>query len=949
MHMERFPGYTLVEKRSVPYCRGTGYYLRHDRTGMVVLAVMNDDEDCFFSYVVNTAPTDSTGVFHIIEHTVLSGSRKYPVRDAFTELYRRGCPTFLNAFTGVDKTYYPGSSVVEKDFDGIFSVYTDCIFDPLLRREAFEQEGIRVVGGEYPHFEGVVFSEMQGAMSQHESVVARVSTRSLFPGTCYENESGGDPKEICRLTYDGYLEAYRRCYRPGNMALVLYGNLDLAAKLAFLDENYLKNMTASAPETKPAERIMWTEPRTVRAKSISMDDEHEGKSSVLLSWRLFPATDRKANMILSIVVDILLGSPGAPLYKAILQSRIGEDISTESGMAPDFPDSVFACGFYSVDPGREQEAGDFILSALADIAERGIPHREVEAALRRYEFSLREIQGDNPNGMRVLFRVDKGILLGMNPLDDLFPEEDFKVVRKMMEEDGFVENWIRRNLLDNPNRLLSIVTMDSSVSEEDASRISEVLADRLKEYDPQEEVHLGKYLDGSIMPDDPSSFASVTLNDLKDRSFRPTVGRAGDEVVLLDEYSSGVIYFDASFDVSDFSIGELEDLNFLSRLMSMTGAGDLDVSEFNTELRFNTGGYSFYLESGTTGELEERCFLLVRLKLLKEGAEDALELVRRLLFEIHLDRNDMENALTDIRTEFKSNVLQNAVTYTLSLAQKDLSTSLRIGERLTGISYWERVIEMQKDVEGLADRISRLLPKVLDRDRLSIEITGDEENRDYRAMLGERFASFFERKGGRGPICHESPEKRGGCFYVTETPVNYVSLAAPAPQRDVRSLAIYKIFFSIISQSSVFEKIRGKGGAYGAGASFNTDDDVMLFYSYRDPRLRDSVKDFIASTREEKFTAEKLENAKKKIKSIDLKPLSPSQKALIQMRRRLYLVEDDFRLSFRKALMDVTLSDLEDVRETIACALENGGAVAAIANPRSFTAFDGDEIKTVPV
>lgn len=941
--MVEINGYEYLDSADIPYYRGKAHYLRHRKTGLLVLVIDNKDEEAFFSYIVNTTCENNTGVFHIIEHTVLSGSEKYQVRDAFTELYKRGCPTFLNAFTGVDRTYYPASSVIEKDFDELFRVYTDCVFSPLLRREAFEQEGIRISSSPEVHFEGVVFSEMQGAMSQHESVASRISTRHLFPGTSYEYESGGDPRAICTLTYEEFLDTYRRYYRPSNMALLLYGDIDYKKKLEELDKDYLCFYDDRNGVRRPFVSPRWKEPRKETCYSLSMDEEHEGLSSVILSWRLFPISDRRSSMLLSILVDILLGSPGSPLYKAILDSGMCEDISTESGMAPDFPDSIFSVGMYGVAGENVDKVESYILDALEKIAGEGISEIEIETALRRYEFSLREIQGGNPNGMRILFRIDKSILSGRNPIEDLYPDRDFEDVRRILLSDRcYLSSWIRDNLVLNPHRLCSIIVMDSERAEKEASEeISRVLKSRMKEVDKEEEFHLQKYLDGEILKDDTSNFQTLGLEDIESKEFKKTIGSKSDRIVLLDEYSQGVIYADAYFDVSDFSLEELKDLNFLSRLMSMCSVEGLSMSEFSTLLRFNTGGYSFYLESGTAEDLSERAFLAIRLKLLEENAREAFELVRRLLFEGLFLEKEIRAALTDIRTEYKSNVVQNAVSYTLSLAAAPLSSSLSLGESLSGIEYWETVAGFEKDIHSLVLRLEKLRSKLLDASRLTLELTGDEEQREFRADLGKLFFSYFEDKGMGECEHHGRREHKKGYFYILPTPVNYISYAALYPDRSVETMASLRLFFSIISQGAVFEKIRAKGGAYGAGASFNTDDNVMFFYSYRDPRLEESIEDFLAAVKEEKFTYEKLEDAKKKIKSGDLKPLGPSQKALIQTRRRLYEVSDEFRLSFRKALMEVDLEDLEKLRDRIIEIFRTTGVVAALSrNPMNFSSDD---------
>ena len=356
--------YKLIDEQKTPSYDGTARLYLHQKTGFRVITVDNKDPENFFSYVVYTPCSDSTGVFHIIEHTVLSGSRKYPVKDAFTVQMASGCPTFMNAMTGADRTYYLAASAVEKDFENIFSVYSDAVFDPLLRKETFMQEGIRVSYQGTPHFDGVVFSEMQGATSQHESVLSSLSSHGLFPGCAYEYESGGLPKDIARLSYEEYLEKYRRYYVPSNMCLLIYGSIEKGHLMDSIADDYLdKREYVPAPE-KVKLPPLWKEMRKAYATSAASDPSSNGKSSVLYSWRLNDSTDGVEGATLQVLTDMLLGSAGCPLYKAITECPYSEDISTESGMIWDYSAYAFAAGMAGVGKENCDKAASYLMDAL---------------------------------------------------------------------------------------------------------------------------------------------------------------------------------------------------------------------------------------------------------------------------------------------------------------------------------------------------------------------------------------------------------------------------------------------------------------------------------------------------------------------------------------------------------------------------------------------------------
>ena len=942
-------GFELLEERHVPsYDGDAGLYL-HKQSGFRVVALKNKDREQFFSYVVYTTPEDSTGVFHIIEHTVLSGSRKYPVKEAFNEAMKRGCPTFMNAMTGADRTYYLASSAIRKDFDNIFEIYSDAVFSPLLRKETFMQEGIRIAGLPAPHFEGVVFSEMQGALSQHEQVVSSLSSRCLFPGTPYQWESGGDPRSICTLSYPDYLKMYEKYYTPSNMTLFLYGDLDVNGKLAFLEEEYLSKRAYVFPVPVFQVPPKWESPRRIDGKSYASDTDSKG-GTVMLSWRLGPSTDRRECIILSILVDLLLGNPGCPLYKAIVESDLGEDLSSESGMLPDYAENVFAVGMTGANMDDAEKISAFLLSELENIYEKGFSEKEVEAALRRYEFSLREIPGGLPQGMRVLFRLDKSMVYRTDILSCLYPEEDMKALRKEVEETPrFFEECIRRYFIDNPHRLLSTVMPDSLFSAEIDEEISDVLQERIKSADPEDEKLFEKF---SFSEDDEKvfeSFPSLKSSDIQDEPFQKNPGNPFDRIVQIPLFTGGVVYFDVAIDVSDFTYQELDDLNILARLMTMCSVSDMDMPSFQTEMRFSTGGFAYYLESGACLDGNEKVFMMLRLKMLENTVDEAQRLLVRLLKEGRLDEKEIEAAITDMITDYKSGLMQNGHTFALSAAQAGFSPSLYISERLGGVCFWFELEKLKRNIPSLASRISKTRCRMLDAKRMIIQIGCNKENMKKSAAAASSFLSSFDEKNGCGKSSHEVPEIASHQAYILPSPVSYVALCSYCGDSSLFKQAARRLFLSILSPSSIWNSIRAKGGAYGAGSLLDPLERTVIFYSYRDPRLDATISDFISCVKEEELDGKKLENALMQIRSQDLKPLCPAQKVLVYLRRRLFGITDEYRKENRKAILSVGLEDLERAREDIIGLFEKTGSVAVMCSKEASSSSSLDfEVKDLP-
>lgn len=924
-------GFDLVKEASVPSYDGKASLYVHKKTAFKVLCVENKDREQFFSYVVYTPCSNSSGVFHIIEHTVLSGSRKYPVKDAFTTQMSRGCPTFMNAMTGADRTYYLAASAVRRDFENLFYVYTDAVFDPLLRKETFLQEGIRISYEVEPHFDGVVFSEMQGATSQHESVLSSLSSHGLFPDSEYSNESGGLPEEIARLSYDEYVETYKKYYVPSNMCLILYGAIDKEKILGFLDDEYLSKREYVSPPEKVVLPPRWSQPRSSYATSAASDEEANGKASLLYSWRLFDSTDGVEGATLTVLTDMLLGSPGCPLYNAITACPFAEDISTESGMIWDYSEYAFAVGLSGVRRDDYQAAADYLMDAIRKIAHNGFSEREKEAALRRSEFNLREISGGNPQGMKVLFRVDKAFAYGKDMIDALYPERDMALVRsRSASNPRYFEEYIERNFIDNHHRLLSIVAMDDKKDEQIRDKMDAILEDEIKKHPKSEDELFKEFSLSSDSEDKYSNFGKLTLNDVSTSKAEKTPGFFTDKIVSVSSFSNGIVYLDAAFDVSDFSIEELESLNVYARLLTMCSTREKEMVRVQTDIRYSSGGYAFYIESGMSLDGKVKNYLLFRMRALKETARDALMEFISLLKDGLVLEDELENALIDISTDYKSGVIQSGHSYAISASSASLSPSLYIGEKLSGLSFWYTIEKKRGDVSGEKRRIESVKSKLLSSSRISVQTYSDKENEAYMQDLAKYFLSSFDAispKTGGNVVVPDFPEKSA---FLLSTPVSYGAVSSATDKLEWKKMLSSRMFLSILSTDMLWDLIRAKGGAYGTGCMLDNLESRLFYYTYRDPRGLYSFDDFSRAITLQAIDEGKLEDAKINIKSIDCKPQSPSQKALTYFRRRLFLVTDDYRFRLRKDLSDLSLSDVEDARPLLLSLIKEGSSARAI-------------------
>ncbi len=943
-------GFEVISKRNIPDYRAEGILFRH-KSGFEVYLLSNDDGECFFTYTIYTPPKDNSGVFHILEHTLLTGSEKYPVRDPFMTMIRNSCNTFLNAMTGPDRTYFPAASPVKKDFDNIFNVYTDAVFSPLLRKTSFEQEGIRLSAKGGLHFEGIVFSEMQGDISQHDSVVSNSASRPLFSETSpYRYEFGGNPPDICDLTYEEFVNTYKKYYVPANMTLFLYGNLDIEEKLSYLDENYLSNRQSGEKIKRIERESHWTMPRSYRATSNA--DEDTISSTTMLSWLLGESENPDLNTELSLVVDILLGSPGSPLYKAIINSGFGRDLSSESGMSDSFRELIFSVGIDGTAEKDLKKIEQYIVSALKSIVEKGLDPVEIEAAIRRKEFQLQELPSGMPLGYTLFFsRIDKGWAYGKDPSDMLDSKVAIKRIRKEWEEDkNYFENWISKNIIDNSHRLLSVTVMDKDTQKKLLEEIDKKVEEHKSDYsksDEEEFLHFEAEEDkGEDIEKLPRLYSSDIPNERLDYTHV-----LDDRIIATDFPSGGIVYGDMAFDVTDFSYEELEDLSLLSRLILMTNVGDKDYSQFLTQLRFTTGAANFSLEAGSTEKGEEKVYLFARFKSLFEYYNDALRLFKALFTSADLHSKDrIKAALSDIDSDFQSYVARAGHQFAMGNASSTLNSSLYTTERIMGIDYWYRVAKMLKDeVDILPERLEHIYRKVFVENRLYFHISADKENLDKVSKATKEFIATLER----GTAVCSSPRKfepfTKYSAYTFSTPVNYIGLTFKCGEQDTKEGSAEKMLLSICSKNSLWSFIREKGGAYGVGGATDSVEVFSYIYTYRDPRIDGSIEDFKRAIEEEKLTSAKLEDGRLAVLSRDVKPSGPGAKAMIDFRRFLYGITDELRHKRKDSMLSLTLEDLEKSRSTLLSRLEGEVSITVLADLKSLDKSTYDfEVNALP-
>ncbi len=950
-------GFTLAEVSPLAEYKATGYLFRHIATDMEVYQVVNDDRELFFSYVFRTLPNNDAGIAHILEHCCLAGSKKYPVRDPFMTLLKGSTNTFMNAMTYPDRTMYPAASPLKKDFDNLFSVYTDAVFAPLLREETFQQEGVRMVcDGESCHFEGVVYNEMLGGGADHDTIVGRNSVRSLFPDTPYAFDSGGDPEHIIQLNYQQFLAFYSMFYHPSNCKLFIYGDMPVGEKLQMLEDEYLRSYAKLNVDSLPPLSEAWKTPRKTSFTSPVEEGEGSNGDSVVLSWATCEASDPLALITLSTLVDILLGNPGAPLYKALLDAKLGKDISPESGMSSDFREMPFTVGFKGIDAALAEEAQDLILSSLKAIVEKGIDSEIIASSMKRSRFKQREIPGGFPNGFRALIRSLKGWLVDLSPSETIGTLAPLQALEDaLVENPRYFEEWIQRHLLDNPHRSLVIVKADSehekrqiAAIEKYANAQAQALGKKgLKQLTLQNErFHAFELAEDTL--EDKQKVPYLSLEDLPSTIEPNTyeeLSIAGRPLSLKKMFCNKIVYADFAFQIEDLTQRELMLLPLYIRLLQMTGIGEMEYPEVTNKLKSLTGDTNLYLEMGSSHEGPDRMLIVCRTRTLVEDFSSALTFLHSLFTAANVgDIERLQAALTNLKGDYTDSITYSAHSYA-SLAASSIFSSVQYeGEQLAGLDQWfflENIHDEQLFL--IAGEFKALQEKLSNRRRLILNLGCDEELAPTLVQSYEQFAHLFEEKEAL-EVRQRSYEKvsqgisHSVELYRLPSTVSYTAYVLRSSKRGTDEQAAQVLLAQIMTGNELWEKVRAQGGAYGVTAHADVMEELFYFSSYRDPRIAGTLADFTRSL--ELYTtklidAKDLENALITTVGNDLRPLSPAQSSILSFRRILYNITDEFRMKRRNQLLGMTSEHL------------NRGAMALLDHAKdedSFVAIAGKQL-----
>jgi Zn-dependent M16 (insulinase) family peptidase len=945
------PDFELVSGGDLEEFRGRGIFLRHKKTGCEIYHVLNADPDNLFSFTFKTLPKNNTGVAHILEHSVLCGSRGFPVKDPFLLLLKGSAHTYMNAFTFPDKTVYPASSQVEEDFYNLFKVYGDAVFFPLLRREAFLQEGQRreIEGGKLRAV-GIVYNEMKGNYSTHDSIASEWAYRALFPDTPYAFDSGGEPLAILDLDYEEFKNFHAEYYHPSNCRIFLYGNIPTEKHLAFLEENFLSRFERRDIRTEFSPPRRWDAPRFLeRSYPAGEGETEETSSSVTLNWLLPAVTDPLKVLSLEILAEILLGNAGSPLQKALIDSRLGEDLSPATGVETEIREMTFSVGLRGTSAGKTTEIENLIFSVLKKLSEDGLDAEQTEGALRRVEFYNREIREGAVFGMRLLRRALCGWLHGEHPERTMkFRGRMDELQAVLKREKRYFENLIKKELLENPHRTTLVVKPDAELAArreaETRKKLDAEAAALGKEGFQRLEEEIAKFRAFQETPDSPEDLKTIPSLRLEaiPRKLENIPTQRADipgirESYTHDLYTNGIVYADFAFDLGDAGSGGPGDMFaplFASALTGL-GAAGRSYDRIALELSLKTGGFHTQIEAGTSacGRERVRRFLFLRLKALEAVFPEALDLIKDILLEPDFeDERRLRDIFLEYRNGFKSSIIPGGNAYAASRAERRLSAAEQVEELWKGVSQYQfaAALSAKKAPAAMRENFTRIRRQYINRGRLIVNFTCEEKSRNMTEKVLENFAAALpEETEVRGDLPREfsSGGNYGSNMEAIAVPsdVCFVASAVRAAPYGSPEHAHEAVLAHLLSTGFLWEKIRMRGGAYGASCAALGLDRVFSFSSYRDPNIVSTFEAFREAVRdiaEKGLDAESAKNAVIGTAAREMKPLSPGGKGFIGFRRRLYNLPDELRQERQNFVLDTRPEDIAAAAGRISAAFE---------------------------
>ncbi|MFH1152880.1 MAG: insulinase family protein [Pseudomonadota bacterium] len=941
--------YRVVRRENLAEIGAVYYELEHTGTGARHIHISSQDTENTFGVMFRTVPSDSTGVAHILEHTVLCGSERYNVRDPFFSMLKRGLSTFMNAFTASDWTMYPFSTQNRKDYYNLMAVYLDAAFFPRLDELSFKQEGHRLElvapgdeeGESALEYKGVVYNEMKGAMSSPGQVMGRALLKELYPSTTYSFNSGGDPSDIPRLTHEDLKGFHARFYHPSNAFFYTYGCLPLADHLRFIQDRVLSRFTAIDPDTRVASQPRWSEPRTAEVPyPLDRDENPEKKYQACVAWLTEEIQNSFEMLVLTVLEQVLLGNASSPLRKALIDSGLGSALCDATGFDPDNRDTMFACGLKDIARTDVSAVETIIFDTLASIVDKGIDPTSVESAVHQIEFQRKEITNTpHPYGIKLVLSFAGTWIHEGDPVSCITFDADLLRLKQALEAGPFLENRIKHYFLDNPHRVLFVLAPDQSMEEAEERRTRQELADLLSRLAPED---LDKIRDDARRleelqdaQEDVSCLPTLELQDVPPlvTVIRPDAVDAVRPTTCYEKSTSGILYFSCPTDFSHLSRESLLLIPFFCKAFAGSGTARRDYAEMAERMDLYTGGISLtpFAGTGFSGTKDCMPFLALQGKALDRNIAPLFDIVAELVVEYSFsDLQRLKSLLLQYRASLEASIVSSGHMYAMSLAARNFTQASYLGELWHGI-YQYRFVRELTDKLAKPELESDILT-ALSRDLGNICASVFTKGHMNPAIVGSR-ESLVQADSAIGELTGRLPENNLqplGASYVdlepelpmegwsTGTSVSFVAQAFKTVRMGHEDAPSLSVISKMLRSLYLHREIREKGGAYGGFASYNPEEGIFSFGSYRDPNIRRTLdvyqkaSDFITGGN---YTDEDVKEAILQVCSDIDKPETPGPASIKAFYRDKLMLSDAKRQAFKASLLALTRKRIRESAE----------------------------------
>lgn len=853
--------YEILDEHRVEDVQSDGFILRHKKSGARIAILSNNDDNKVFYIGFRTPPEDETGVPHIIEHTTLCGSKKFPVKDPFIELAKGSLNTFLNAMTYPDKTVYPVASCNDQDFKNLMDVYLDAVFNPNITKyeEIFKQEGwhYELTGKDDElKINGVVYNEMKGAYSSPDEVLSSQIYRSLFPDNTYSKDSGGNPEYIPKLTYEAYLDFYHKYYHPSNSYIYLYGDMDVVERLEWLDKEYLSLYDYKKVNSEINKQPAFDEIKNVEAQySITMDDSQENKTYLSYNRVVGDSLDEMLYQAFDVLDYALVSSPGAPVKQALIDAGIGDDVygSYDAGILQ----PVFSFVAKNANASQADEFESIIENTLKEVVKTGINKEALLAGINSSEFKFREADfGQFPKGLLFgLNCLDSWLFDDMKPFIHLECLGTFAKLRKAVDTDYF-EKLIQEYLLDNTHGSSVAVKPKRGLGNEREEALAKELSDYKASLSDEEikkliedTEHLKKYQEEPSSDEDLRKLPMLTRADMKKNAM--PFSNIEDElldvkVVRHDIESNGIDYISFLFDAGDFAQSELGYLGFFTNALGLVSTEKYSYTDLANATNIYTGGIS----TGTAShpDIKDRNNFVfkfeVKLKVLEKNLDKALELMEQMLLSSDFtDTKRLGELVAQIKARLQANLSSSGHLVAAMRSMSSFSRYALYQDELKGVAFYRSICRIEKELsespKSVSDKLAAIAKKLFARNRMLISFTGNNEAYGNAKPSLEKVIAGFNKMSavGNQAEVHFNTAKEA---FIDASQIQYVAKTGDFICEGYEYTGALRLLRIILSYDYLWINVRVKGGAYGCMNTFLRSGE-SYFVSYRDPNLSDTL------------------------------------------------------------------------------------------------------------